>query len=206
MYLEKIEAFIKKLKESKNIDIHSVAVHPPIARKELKNISSDLNLSDPLMAFYMEVNGFQVSYTFKKNKDFNKADFGYYDDSFPFMWPNDNYWHLDGCINILPIEFIVRNNWKDYIWFETNVQSTITFNGTGMNRSEFEKQIKPLDVFSKDSIAVYYYDKNKFEILLSTDHNSSFTDYKPVDFETYFKGLIETAGLLDERQKIFKLS
>ncbi len=206
MYKEKIEKLFRKIKKRNDVEIHSCIISPAISNIKREAIFQEFDIHHSLVEFYNELNGFQLSYTYKTNKEFNKNDFGYYDGDFPPMWPNENYWHLDGCINILPLDLIYRNNWKDYIWFDSQNDSMIVYKGASISRLNFEKQVRPLDVFSKVSIAAMYTNKNFCDILLSTDHNSSFTDYLPISFESYLKGVIETEALLDQRKELFEIS
>jgi hypothetical protein len=206
MYKEKIEALFSKMKGMKEIDIHSCVIHPPLEKKKLKSICDEFKIPEALFLFYSEMNGCQLSYTFKSNKDFDKEKFGYYDDAFPAMWPNENYWSIDGCINILAVDFIFKNNWKDYIWFETADKTKITYNHQQIIKTDFEKQLKPFDVFSKNSIAVIYPVNEAGDILLSTDHNASYIDFLPVTIEAYINGIISTGGIIDKRNDIFKIS
>jgi hypothetical protein len=195
MYKEKIDTMLEKLNKQKDITIHSSYIFPPLSNDELTVLKKEFSIPKILFDFYKEMNGFQVSYTSKSNKDFKKEAFGYYDNAFPKMWPNENYWHLDGCINLLPIDFIYRNNWKDYIWFD---------DPKGKNANiDFEKKILPLDVFSKSSIAAMMAVDNEVKVYLSSDHNASYLDYPPISLEAYLDGIIHTKGLVEKRPDIF---
>lgn len=193
MYLELFTILTEKIKRSKNVSVHSSFIYPPLEKKVLEALLEQLPIHDDLAEFYAEMNGFQLSYTFRNNPDFDKEAFGYYDQAFPKMWTNENYWHLDGCINILPVDFILGNNWKDYIWFEPS---------KGINpKLEFEKQLLPFDVFSKDSITVFHPMENA--IYLATDHNASYYDFKPTTPSEYLRGILDTRGLVEKRSSLF---
>lgn len=188
---------------AKDVEVHSSVIRPALPKKQLDELFNEYKLPSALMTFYEQMNGCQLSYTFKTNMDFKKDEFGYYDREFPFMWPNENYWHLDGCINILPVDFVYRNNWKDYIWFDTKNEEVIWYKGQEMKQSDFDKKIKPVDLFSKDSIAVLFPGNDLGDILLSTDHNASYTEYEPISFNEYLDGIIKTKGIIDKRSEIF---
>lgn len=195
-----------RLIKSQDIQMHSFGINPPLGKERLQALCGDIRLTPELEAFYLEMNGCQLSYTFVSNADFNKKEFGYYDNTFPVMWPNNNYWNLDGCINILPLDFLMLNDWTAYTSFDLPDAIKINYKGIDMARNHFEKNLKPLDVFSKDVIAVVYFHQNDCDIVLGTDHNASYTDFLPMDFDEYFNNIIISEGLVDGREKFFKPS
>ncbi len=200
LYKDKITALHQLLSKDTSLKLQSFftgqAASPALLDK--------FGLSGAIRDFYAELNGWQLSYVAETNADFKQKEFGTYSAAFPWMWPNENYWHLDGCINILPLEVMMENNWEGYLWFKTEKEYSIDYKGKKMLQQEFEKKLKPLDVFSKSSIAVVYPDKGNFDVLLSSDHNASYTDFPEIDFETYFEGLIKTKGDSNKRRDIFK--
>ena len=149
------------------------------------------------------MNGCQLSYTFSSNKDFDKKKFGQYETVFPYLWPDEVYWQLDGCINILPIEFLLQNNWKDYSWFDSPYDSIIKYKGNEVSHREFSKSVKPFDIFSKSTIAVLYLENGACDVVLSTDHNAAYNDFLPMDFDSYINNIIASKGLVDDREKFF---
>ena len=185
------------------MELHSFVINPPLPAAKLAKLSDQFSLPENLLKFYREMNGFQLSYTYRSNTSFLKEKFGHYDRGFPHMWPNENYWQLDGCINILPLDFMLLNDWKDYIWFENVTDTTIEYKGKTLSRTAFEKKLRPFDLFSKSSIAVVHFDKNNCDVLLSTDHNASYTDYKPLSLEAYINGVIKIKGIIDARPGLF---
>ncbi len=205
MYFERFSELHSRLKQRSDVNIHSCRLTPPLSKNELDLLEKNYSLPEDLLHFYL-TNVFQLCYTFRKNKDFDKKTFGSNDSAFPLMWPNESYWSLDGCINILPIDFILKYQWKDYIWFDSSCSDyTITFNGKEQPGLAFEKKLLPFDVFRKDAIAVLHFENDKAKILLSNDHNASYTDYKPMSFEAYIDKLVATNGLV-KREKYFKTS
>lgn len=206
MYLSEVKALIKRVRDSENTIIHSCKIWPPLLLAELETIASVHNIPADIISFYKEMNGFQLSYTFSDNVDFDKKNFGTYAEDFPPMWPNEHYWHLDGCINILPVQLVFESDWKDYIWFDTDEDGPIKYQGEILPRRGFDRQVKPIDVYSKDSIAACFCRNGKADILLGSDHNASFTDYNPVRFEDYFEGICKTNGIIDARESIFSPS
>jgi hypothetical protein len=203
MYKQKLNDLFSEISHAGDIEVHSFILRPPLSSEELDKLFHEHKLPSALMLFYGQMNGCQLSYTFKSNTDFKKEEFGYYDHEFPLMWPNENYWHLDGCINILPIDFICRNNWKDYIWFDSKNDVEMQYKDQLIKQSDFEKRIKPVDVFSKHSIAVIFPVGEESDILLSTDHNASYTDYESVKFDEYIDAVIYTNGIIDKRKEVF---
>jgi len=204
MYKSMFNKLFSFIKETKNIMVHSCIIRNP--HPQIEKLVSEYSLSLDIANFYREMNGCQLSYTLKSNKGFDKDKFGYYDTEFPYMWPNENYWQLDGCINILPVDFVCRNNWKEYIWFENKDDRDIVLKNRVIKQSLFEKKIKPFDVFSKESIAGFFIDDEETIILLSTDHNASFLDYMPMNFREYIEAIIKSKGLITNRKQIFKRS
>lgn len=195
MIKNNLQILVDQLKRKRNVEIHSCAFYPPLTEDEIAVLTKHMDVPASLMEFYSASNGFQLSYTFSKNRDFNKEAFGYYDEAFPKMWPNENYWHLDGCINILPLDFILLNNWKDYIWFDSP---------DGSNpHLEFEKKLFPFDVFSKESIAAMQFIDGDIKIYLSSDHNATYLDYPAISMDNYLAGVISTKGSIVKRSEIF---
>ncbi len=206
MYKEKLDRLFNDIINLKDVEIHSCHIRPALEKEQLKKLFSEYVIPSEFKLFYEQMNGCQISYTFKSNSDFRKEEFGYYDKEFPAMMPNENYWHLDGCINILPVDFAFRNSWKDYIWFDNIKDQTILYQGNEIKRLVFEKQIKPIDLFSKESIAVLYPAVDHCDVLLSTDHNASYTDFEPIGFDEYIEAVIQTKGLIEKRKEIFSNS
>ena len=186
-----------------SLEVLNFYVAPPLSLDKLQK----LGLNKELLDFYSETNGIQLSYVRKDNEDFDKAFFNKFKgDLFPWMWQNENYWHLDGCIHILPIDLIFESDWKGYIWFESQKKHYIEYKGERMPQLEFERKLKPFDVFSKSSIAVINPVGDDFEILLSTDHNASYTDFNPIRFTKYIHGVIQTKGLIEKRKDVFYIN
>lgn len=203
MYFTKATALINRIRNSENTVMHSAKIWPPLPFAELESLASMYNIPADIISFYREMNGFQLSYTFIDNTDFDKKDFGTYAEAFPPMWPNEHYWHLDGCINILPVQLVFGSDWKDYVWFDTDGDYIREYRSEQISSREFDRQVKPIDVFCKEEIAAALCRNGKADILLGSDHNASFTDYEPISFSTYFEGLCHTEGRTDDRREIF---
>jgi hypothetical protein len=203
-YNERVQHLFNTLSSQGKVRVHSFEVRKPVKPSELERFRERFKLPDELVEFYQYSNGFQLSYTFTENEDFDKSSFGSYRGAFPYLWPNETYWHLDGCINVLPIEVIFNVSWKDYIWFDSGNSYTITFEGVEYDQSVFEKNIRPFDVFSKSSIAACYVKRGVCDILLSTDHNASYTDFRPMSLAKYLDGVINTEGRVNKRKDLFR--
>lgn len=203
MYKERFIKLHDDLLKRGDVQIHSFEVRPSLGKKALEEVSNENRLPDDISSFYQETNGFQMSYTFKQNDRFNKEKFGSYKSGFDPMWPNEAYWQLDGCINILPIDLILKQSWKDYVWFESQTENRIVYKGNEVNQLEFEKKVRPFDIFSKSMIAAFFIENNRCDILLGTDHNASFIDYEPISLDDYLNKVIETEGVIDKRTEIF---
>ena len=205
MYLKKFKELHSRLKKRSDIEIHSFKIGDKLSKSAIKQILKNQELPSDVLDFYEQLNGFQLSYTFKNNLHFKKDEFGHYDQAFPYMLPNDHYWQLDGCINILPLDFMVNKNWQDYIWFDYPYDNKVKYKGSLVSEHEFEKELFPFDVFCKCSIVAIHFDKDCSSILLSTDHNACYFDYRPLNFKNYIDGILEMDGLIDNREKIFKV-
>jgi hypothetical protein len=200
LYKDKITKLHQLLSKDASVKLQSFFVGQPASPALLDKFG----LRGAMRNFYAELNGWQLSYVWKENTDFKQKEFGIYEGAFPWMWPNENYWHLDGCINMLPLEVMMESDWEGYLWFKTEKENYIDYKGKKMPQQEFERKLKPLDVFSKSSIAVIYPDNGDFDVLLSSDHNAAYTDFPEIDFENYVEGLMKTKGDLNRRKEIFK--
>ena len=72
MYKEKIKSMLEKMNKQKDITIHSSYIFPPLSNDELTVLKKEFSIPKNLFDFFKEMNGFQVSYTAKSNKDFKK--------------------------------------------------------------------------------------------------------------------------------------
>lgn len=158
-----------------------------------------------IRAFFSETNGFQMRWMHKSNADFNPSSDIY--DSNPFEWlsPMDNYWKYDGVINILPLEMIFTEKWKNIIWFDGDKEHKIEFKGELISLLKFKKRMRPFDIFSKDQAAAFYlHGKHISNVILGQDGFIEFESSKLITFKRYLDFLILSKGDVERRRALFR--
>lgn len=174
-----------------------------ITNAEYQNLvnESGFQLSKDVKDFYMQTNGLQFLYVKKSNTNFNLSGAPDNAKYFDWMWTWDDYWQLDGIINILPLQVSLRGNWNNIIYF--NYQKEMFINSNGFNETIFDyrKRIRPFDFFSKDSVVSFYQSsKGKIEIVIGVENNTEFIHVKNQKFSSYLKYLLQTKGSPSKRK------
>jgi hypothetical protein len=198
-FILKFKELHEKLLKDTEVKVISFAVHPPLSEKELKSLA----LNEELHDLYATMNGCQLSYIYTNNEEFDAASFVKFSGSFSWDWPQQDYWQLDGCVNLIPIDIMMQQSWEELLWYKQDAKYTFTYKNKVMNKLEFTKKIKPFDLYSKSTDAVIYCDEADVDVLLGIDHNASFDEFPPITLEKYLNGVIATAAKIDRRKEIF---
>lgn len=197
-----IEALRSELEADAQVDLLCFHAFPPAPEDALRTQPA---LKEEIRDFYRTANGWQVRWVYKDNDRLSSDD---RDKLRPvqadWLWPMDQYYQLDGVINILPAELAFGGNWEDIMWYPTDKDFEVSFQKNQWNLLRFKQSLYPFDLFSKEGTVALLGGERKMPALLGADHNVDFTSYKPLPFRKYLEQLIATKGAVARYQTIFK--
>lgn len=204
-YSEKISEL--KLKITKDIGIQLLDFHsfPPVDIRVVHSVEKIVGYKLPqeMTEFYNTTNGLQVRWITSGKEMQYKEDVKTSGTPFPWLWPAEHYWQLDGIINILPLEEIFLKDYKDFIWFDFEKDYEVRWQNKKINLQQFKKSIKPLDVYDKYYTVAILISEPSLPLLLGEDHNADFLNYKYSDFKSYMEFLFQFKGEIDKRKDFF---
>lgn len=203
--LDQIEELERKLLNNSELNVLSFHRFAPVSRETIILVEKTLNLRLPqdLIDFYLMSNGLQVRWNFSTKEITYLKEINISGNPFPSLWPAEHYWQLDGVINILPLENVFLNDYKDFMWFDFEKKYTVDWKDQSIALDQFKRDLRPLDIFDKYyTVAIYQADPS-MPLLLGEDHNADFLTYPPSDFKSYINFLFGSLGEVDKRKEFF---
>lgn len=204
--------YLKKITELKNSLTKDAGIHlldfysfPPVAAQVINSVEKMIayKLPQQMIEFYKASNGLQTRWMKSGKAVQYKEDIKKSGTPFPWLWPAEHYWQLDGVINILPLEEIFLKDYKDFIWFDFEKDYEVKWQNEKINLQQFKKSIKPLDVYDKYYTVGVLINDPSLPVLLGEDHNADFFNYEHSDFESYMEFLFRSKGEVDKRKVFF---
>src|SRR5690606_25479117 len=156
-----------------------------------------------LKSFYALCNGLQLTWRVASSQTLYEAEITKAGCPFPLMWPAEQYWQLTGVINIPDLQTLLFRDYKDFMWIDHEKNYEDSFGGNKINSQTFKKKFLPFDIFDKYYTAALYLSEDKSQILLGDDHNASFLNFEPMDFEIYLVHTLNTFGEISARINYF---
>jgi len=193
-------------KNLSNSKIFCNYIAQPLSSKDLLKVESEFGqvLPEDLKQFYNLCNGVRLSWRKNTSKPMYETDISKAGCPFPFMWPAEHYWQLDGVINIPDLQTLLFQNYPNFMWFDFEKNYENTFNGKVFNGQEFKKTLRPFDVFDKYYTAALYISSNGTYVLLGDDHNASFLNFKPLSLNVYLENILRNFGEIASRLDHFE--
>jgi hypothetical protein len=205
MYSGKISELRLTLTKDKEIQLLDFHSFPPVEEHVVSSIEKIVGYKLPkqMVEFYKTTNGLQLRWVKSDREVQYKEDVKNSGTPFPWLWPAEHYWQLDGIINVLSLEEIFLKDYKDFIWFDFEKEYEVTWRGKKINLQEFKKSIKPLDVYDKYYTVAILIDDPSLPVMLGEDHNADFLNYRHCDFKSYMEFLFQSKGEVDKRKAFF---
>jgi hypothetical protein len=207
-YLDRFATMVEELKScSDKLVLLNYNLFEPASVAAVANVESKLgfSLDESVKDFFCLSNGLQLRWILKNDPNYNPETHRFSSEPFDWLDPWRSYLPDTGLINILPLEEIFFNEWKDYVWSPADAAVPERFLGVEYNGVFFGKNIKPFDAFGKFYSMVFFIgDKNReYKVVMGDDHLADFKNSKVTNFESYLEFLLATRGIVEERKKFY---
>jgi len=201
---DSINQLKQRLETDPDVVLLDFSCFPAAKDEEILALEKSFSQEFPavLKELYKFSNGLQVRWNYKSTDLPYQSDIEKSRKPFPWLWPAEHYWQLDGVINILPLEEVFDRDYKDFMWFDFEKDYKARWNGIEMNMQAFKKNLRPFDVYDKYYTVAIYPDQ-QYPVLLGEDHNADFLNYLPLNFSAYFEFLLDSRGAVNERVDFF---
>ena len=200
-HLDLLLTVVEELEACKEVTILNFELYPGLAPDYFPEIEKSIGFPLPLsfVRFFSESNGFQLYWVHENDPDHLHSS-PQVSLPFPFDEPLQHHWFGTGCINILPLEKLLLENWTWLLGSE-GINDEIEFDQARYSYSNFYSRISPLDLFSKYESMIAFLDKKHKEIKLSlaVDQFADYTVSKITDFDSYLRFLVYSKGIVKER-------
>jgi len=194
----------KIVREHPLFTVTDYKINPSVNKDSILSFKNKYGFDiSPLLAkLYSEMNGFSLKYELKDSTEgtfraFNK------DKAYTAEEPPSKI----GSIDFPSFEDVfLKDSWEK-ILYNTGAASDnkeFDFNGEKFTYNSFGEKLKPFDTYSDESCAAFVLtDKNRFDVILLEDNYVAWNDSRIMDFETYFKFILLTGGLIQARDIYF---
>lgn len=188
----------KIIKEHPLFEVENFIINEKVDAASLIAFKEQYGMDAPpeLTNLYQEMNGFTLTYKLKNDSDEVLQAFMQASSFRPDRTPI-------GAINFLKFEkAFLSDTWKG-ILYETNSLSDsdeLWFNGQSYTYDGLGKKIKPFDTYSDATCAALLLtDQTPFDVILLQDHYADWKNSRRISFESYFKFILLTGGLIQAR-------
>ena len=204
-----------KLKEQINELVDTLNGHPLLKVFEKQQSSAidpakfnafketyGFDVPESIRNVYAEVNGFKIVYGLKDDSDeglakFNAASKDYVVEKGP---P-----YIIGSIKFLSFEeSFLGDTWRATLYDigSESDKDKFVFRNREYMYNEFGKQLKPFDLFSEETCAVFLLTLDeRFEVMLLTDHYADWKNSRIISFEDYWSLVFLTGGIIEARER-----
>ncbi len=211
-YVEKFSAMVDEIKLHPLLEIVDFCVNQPASDEAFAAVERRLEatLDKSIRDFYQKANGLRIYWKIKSGMTDEELDniqeeYDDYDIGIPDEDDDENYF---AKIDLIPIEnAVVDRNWNNKIIFDeiTSDEDTIEFSNTTYREKDFQKNLKPFDLFSDYSCMAFLLEKGvgNPKILRLSSHYAEWDNSRITDFESYLEMLLFTRGIVEARKEIY---
>jgi hypothetical protein len=197
------------------LEVVEFSINPPANDEVFSAVEKKLGapLSEPIRSFYAEANGLRLYWKIKsglteEDLDVIAEEYDDYDIGIPDEEEGTDDENLFAQIKFLSIEdSIIYRDWQNVIVFDelTLEDETINFAGMTYNKREFQRRIRPFDLYSAFSCMAFFLEKGvgNPKVLLLSGHYVEWDHSRITDFESYLEMLFATRGITEARKEIY---